>query len=117
MNPVESVIARTGLSQSDLARICGVGRANVWAWKEKGRIPARNVPALCRATGLAPHEVSPEFPSPEELAAVRLRAVRSEGLAFRFTNLPPYALTWGPVPAAGGVSVELCSPSTKGDGQ
>lgn len=54
-------------SQSEFARICGVGQPAVWKWLNSGKhLPAEHVLAVEAATGVSRHSLRPDI-YPREL--------------------------------------------------
>ena len=56
--PVDDVVAIIG-SRPKLAKVCGVDASTPYSWRH---VPAEHVPAVARATGLAPHIIRPDLP-------------------------------------------------------
>lgn len=64
LTPYEALqlaVERAG-SQSEFARICGVGQPAVWKWLDSGkRLPAEHVLKIEAATGVSRHDLRPDI--------------------------------------------------------
>lgn len=62
---LQAAVEKAG-SQSELARICGVGQPAVWKWlRTSRRMPAEHVIAAETATGISRHLLRPDiYPLP-----------------------------------------------------
>lgn len=58
--PLAKAIDTIGLTA--LAKAVGVRPPSICKWRSKGYVPAGRVPAVSRVTGLAYHDLNPEFP-------------------------------------------------------
>lgn len=58
---LHDLLRERGYSGSGLARCCGVKPAAFRQWMFKDKVPAAHIAALCRASGLEPRQLNPDF--------------------------------------------------------
>lgn len=56
-------VLKAGVTQSDVARLCGVSPQAVNQWRTKG-VPAEHVRVICDTYKMRPHEIRPDLYAP-----------------------------------------------------